>query len=338
MTISEKIQNIKNAIYIKDVDSDHLIINNKLKIEIKTYIELKKSDFTQISKADIVKLYTQQNLIDLFSDNKMNIDKNNSNVFNSFCSFVEKEEDGKSNYSSMCISNETTSAKSFINNFYSPKKILEKKLRNSYYQKLITKNITSINLSKKLNYNIFIYDWDDTLFPTTFLSKQSELTNEIKEILKNMETHIKELLNESLNKGYVFIITNSRKGWVEDCAKKFYPNLEILKKIDIISARDLYENESPYDEKKWKERAFLKIKEDFKLFKENIVNLICIGDSEFEIEAGKKLSKEFCNVVIKNIKLKNKPNLNELMKEISWMNKEINRLYSFSKNLSIELG
>ena len=336
MTIIEKLHSIKNATYVKDDDSDHLIINNKFTIEIKNFYNQEKIKYIQFPKADIIKLYLKENFKDLFPYEKSNIDKNNNILFNSFCSnFSENEEECKNNYSNS--TNETSFTKSFNNNFYPPKKMLEKKLRKSYYQKLITKNVTSTNLSKKLHYNIFIYDWDDTLFPNTFLKKQNELTPEIKETIKIMESNVKELLNKSLNEGYVFIITNSNKRWVEDCAKEFYPNLKILKKIDIISARDLYESEHPFDGNKWKERAFLKIKEDFKLYKENIVNIICIGDSECEIEAGKKLSKEFYNAVIKNIKLKNEPNLTELIKEISWLNSEINRLYLFSKNLSIEL-
>ena len=340
MTITEKLHTIKNVIYIKNDDSDHLIINNKFNIEIKNFYDQEISQYIQVPKAALLKLCIKEKIIDLFCYDKIDDEKINSIKFSSFCSnFTEKDEECKGEYSnSFSNSSDKTSSKSFINISFSPKEKLEKKLRKSYYQKLISKNVISNNLTKKLNYNIFIYDWDDTLFPTTFLSTQNELTSETKEILENIESNAIEILNKSVNKGYVFIITNSNKGWVEDCSKKFYPNLDILlKKIDIISARDLYESEDPYNGKMWKEKTFFKIKEDFKLDKENLTNIICIGDSEFEIEAGQKLSKEFYNVVIKNIKLKHKPSLKELKKEIFWINTEISRLYSFSKNVSIEL-
>ena len=97
--------------------------------------------------------------------------------------------------------------------------------------------------------NIFIFDWDDTLFFTSHLNrnKDSILTSrelpkrELKK-MKEIEFYVDRILNKALSYGMVFIITNSSDGWIQKSAKLFYPELTpILNRINIISARSLFE-------------------------------------------------------------------------------------------------
>ena len=139
-------------------------------------------------------------------------------------------------------------------------------LRQSYYQRLIHKNIEYTKSTIKNN-TIFIFDWDDTLFFTTHINPSENNTffyesQTEKKFMNRIEYYVSEILNKALSKGEVFIITNSGDGWVNACAKFYYPNLiPILNKINIISARDLYQKEYPNDPTTWKiiDRQMLRV-------------------------------------------------------------------------------
>ena len=141
--------------------------------------------------------------------------------------------------------------KSFNNNMTIKKKKSERNfsLRKSYYYRLISQNLVSMNKSIIKNNTIFIFDWDDTLFFTTHINPSENNTffyesKTEKKFMNRIEFYVSEILNKALSKGEVAIITNSGDGWVHACAKFYYPNLiPILKKINIISVRDLYEKE-----------------------------------------------------------------------------------------------
>ena len=88
----------------------------------------------------------------------------------------------------------------------------------------------------------------------------------------------------------------------------------IKKGVHIISARDLYESETSID--KWKSLAFLNLKKDcsVNLDDDTTTNLIVIGDSKYEMEAGELLSKKTEKCIIKSIKLNECPSTQELIK------------------------
>ena len=191
---------------------------------------------------------------------------------------------------------------------------------------------------------MFIFDWDDTLFFTTHLNPSKnnlffyENANE-KKIMETIESYIEEILNKSLSKGTVLIITNSSKGWVESCAKFYYPNLiPILKKIYIISARELYSEKYPGDPLTWKINAFNDLKERFNFIKCKITNIICIGDDNSEIIAAKKLGESINECLVKTIKFREAPKLDELIKQLILINDQILRVYKYPKNLTIQVN
>ena len=197
--------------------------------------------------------------------------------------------------------------------------------RKSFYQKLISKNILNINKEKIKNNTLFIFDWDDTLFFTTHLNPSKnnlffyENENE-KRMMKSIEYYIEEIFNKALNKGTVLIITNSSEGWVEACARFYYPNLiSVLKDIYIISSRELYQEKYPREPETWKIRTFNDLKEKFN-FEECVSNIICFGDDNNEIIAAKKLGENINNCLIKTVKFRDKPNLKEIFKQLILIN------------------
>ena len=215
-------------------------------------------------------------------------------------------------------------------------------IRQSYLAKLITKKIWNPNNNEKKFNSIIIFDWDDTLLPTSFLSPGGNFNANMKlskddytKLLK-IEKKVLELLTKAIEKGDVYIITNAGKGWVEFSSKLYYPSIiDILSKIKIISAREEYEKIFPGDSRKWKIQAFLNLQKyvDVKL----VTNLICLGDSSFEIEAGRILASKFSEAFIKTIKFKEIPKLDDLIKQLNAVCNQFNYIYSTVKNLTIRV-
>jgi hypothetical protein len=117
-------------------------------------------------------------------------------------------------------------------------------IRNSYIQRLVSKALFLPNNKPKSHNSLIIFDWDDTLLPTTFLTQGGAynenmiLTDSEKKKIEKLEKSALNLLNISISKGDVYIITNAGLGWVEFSEKKYYTKIyEILPKIKIISAK-----------------------------------------------------------------------------------------------------
>ena len=189
--------------------------------------------------------------------------------------------------------------------------------------------------------NLFIFDWDNTLLPTYYLSHENiidenYLPSEYLEIFSLLEILVYKLLKKSLEKGFVYIITNSSIGWVEYTINKYFPKLtKLIKYINIISAKNVYKDIFPDDKKMWKNKAFLSLKENINL--NLITNIICIGDLSIDLEAGKNLAREIGNCFIKTIKFKEQPDPEDIIKQITLILTKFNYIYSRPKNLSIIL-
>ena len=215
-------------------------------------------------------------------------------------------------------------------------------IRNTYIAKLIYKQIWKPSVEIKTHNSLIIFDWDDTLLCTTFLTPKGYFDEDIvlnekeKEKGQKLEISVYNLLKICIEKGDVYIITNAGPGWVEFSAEKFYPNiLKLLKKIKIISARGEYEEKYPNDSRQWKIETFLNLKNNLNM---NLVtNIICCGDSVFEMEAGKILASKFDQAFIKTIKFRESPKPEELNKQLRLVIDQFNGIYSAVKNLTIRV-
>ena len=76
----------------------------------------------------------------------------------------------------------------------------------------------------KTHQTVIIFDWDDTLIPTTFLIPYQQLIYQppsrplpqtISRRLTEIDEHASKLLEKSKKHGQVLIITNAAAGWVE---------------------------------------------------------------------------------------------------------------------------
>ena len=218
----------------------------------------------------------------------------------------------------------------------------EETLRGSYISKLISTRIWNPELKNNHHNSLIIFDWDDTLLPTSFLvsdvSSQQDIELSKKEIkkMKKIEQKVGSILEKSIEKGKTYIITNAYACWIEYTIKKFYSNIiNIFDKIKIISARNEYEYIFPGNARQWKIEAFLNILKDVDIKK--VTNIVCMGDSLFEIEAGRILSSKFTRAFIKTVKFKETPKLDELLEQLKVICDKFGFIYSSINNLNIKL-
>lgn len=91
------------------------------------------------------------------------------------------------------------------------------------------------------------------------------------------------------------IVTSSKEGWVDSCLQNLMPDtLKTIKKfkIRVESARQQYSEDHPLEEHRWKEYCFTRIVNDLKLCKNTLLNLMVVGDSDYEMMAGKKVQSD----------------------------------------------
>ena len=93
----------------------------------------------------------------------------------------------------------------------------EQEIRNTYFAKLIYKNVLCSQIRPKTFNSLIILDWDDTLLCTSFLAARNGLdfTTEIKlnrrdkEKISTLEDSVLKLLTLCVEKGDTYIITNA---------------------------------------------------------------------------------------------------------------------------------
>jgi phosphoglycolate phosphatase-like HAD superfamily hydrolase len=134
-----------------------------------------------------------------------------------------------------------------------------------------------------VGHSLIIFDWDDTLLPTTWLLRKgllpgSVLSTGVMEMFEELSLQIIRVIEYAQTFGRVVIITNSEKGWVPECAGAFMPKIvPTLKKIDIYSARN-----EKLPAEAWKKKAFKR--EMYKTYGRSDLqrNVVSIGDSLHE--------------------------------------------------------
>ena len=215
-------------------------------------------------------------------------------------------------------------------------------IRNSYIQKLVSMKLYLPKNRPKTHNSLIIFDWDDTLLPTSYLTQVGFFNPNMninaidQKKISKIEKSAYKILKLAISKGDAYIITNAEEGWVEYSIQRFYPKLyEILPKINIISARGEWENTYPGDSREWKIQTFLRLQE--RLNKKLVTNIICLGDSFCEMEAGRVLAKCFREAFVKTIKFKEFPKLDDLNKQLLLVFNQFNSICSAVKNLTIRV-
>ena len=312
--------------------------------EITSKNNISKDGLESLSNKE--KEYSQQNE-SFESQNSSTSDSNNNDLGNYQgikSDIIEKNECSDDSFENNQTQKRKHSAPSETEKFFLNFMKIERETRGAYFNKLLLKGFLNLeNRESNMKTNrIFIFDWDDTLLCTTVLSpggyfddNRVILPGRLKKI-KHLESLVKKLLTNATEKGDTYIITNSEQGWVEYSCKRFFPNVyDLLSKIKIISARALYEKKYPNNYKTWKNMAFNDIIKNYDL---NIPsNVICMGDSTYEMEAAHALSNKFQDGFIKAIKFKELPRVDELISQLNLILEKFDFIYSACKNWTITI-
>ena len=320
--------NIENNIIDKTVDvkqeEDDLNLNHIFFQKHKSF----DSSYNFYKKNDIM----NSNKIIENSNDELNSEKNNESIISDYADISQDMLNFNNN-------NKKGIEKS------KNKEINAKKIRDKYYNKLITKLEWNPFKKEKIINNLFFFDWDDTLLCTSYLQPTGalidmEINKRDKDIISDLDSLVSKLLLKTMNIGIVFIVTNGAPGWVELSSTKFYPKTaKILQKIKVVSARGLCERKFPGDMRQWKRVAFKFALDTLHDINKNIVtNIICLGDSNIEMEASYYLKECFPNAYLKTIKFKESPTHIELQKELKIINIQLDSIINnYNKNLSVKV-
>lgn len=193
-----------------------------------------------------------------------------------------------------------------------------------------------------------IFDWDDTVLPSTWvqcqglrLDESSELTAWHREQLAEVAATAAETLRIAKQHGTVVIVTNAERGWVELSCQKFLPTLyPAIEGVKVLSARTTYESSqcsSPLD---WKLRAFEA--EIRRLFgadtlnsSEKRKNILSLGDSVHEREALLRATAQLPNCVAKSLKFVERPDISQICKQHSLVTNCFERIVHHDGNLDL---
>jgi len=169
-----------------------------------------------------------------------------------------------------------------------------------------------------------IFDWDDTLLPTTWIEAQglrlddySTPTEDQRVKLQSMAEQAMKTLEIAKMHGKVIVVTNAGHGWVEQSCQKFMPSLgPLLRDLKIVSARSAYEPRGVALASEWKYFAFqseiFEFCESFNADRSS--NIISVGDSPHERQALIRVT-EGLNSCVKALKLTERPGLDQLVDE-----------------------
>lgn len=189
---------------------------------------------------------------------------------------------------------------------------------------------------------LIILDWDDTLFPTTWIVKNNiNIENDIekykKEFIK-LDKLLYKTFKKLLNYGQVAIITNAMLKWVLMSLKVLPITSKLINnKIQIISARDECEN-SDIELKYWKTVIFNDyVTLNFKNQK-SVQNILSIGDAEYEINALINLNdKKYKKRLLKAVKFIPMPKYEVLLEQIEILNESIENICNQTSHMDLKI-
>jgi len=200
---------------------------------------------------------------------------------------------------------------------------------------------------------LIIFDWDDTLLPTSWLGEQGLLGEEEEEavISPEVDAQLQALadlvavtLEAAKRRGSVAIVTNAGHGWVEISCRAFLPSLEAhLAGVRVVSARGCHETHGVFAPARWKYLAFKELVGEFCSASGDTEELprrrsiVSLGDSEHEMEALKWVTAGIeCHA--KCLKFVQKPCLEDLMEEHELVACLVDSVLDHDGDLDHEIG
>mmetsp|Transcript_14646 Transcript_14646/g.59612 ORF Transcript_14646/g.59612 Transcript_14646/m.59612 type:complete len:283 (-) Transcript_14646:222-1070(-) len=195
---------------------------------------------------------------------------------------------------------------------------------------------------------VFLVDWDDTVMPTTFLGDEESrhgflsLSSYARFTFLELDKLVVSVLKKALSQGRVVIVTNAGEGWVQISAARYMPMVSALieeANIEVVSARSAYYESYPEAPLEWKVHAFYDELQEIQI-RSRKVNLVVVGDSLSDQYAAHSVTTRLneesdLSVTLKFVKLIDRPNLEQLKKQMSLLLVNLDRLVKYKSAFDI---
>jgi len=191
---------------------------------------------------------------------------------------------------------------------------------------------------------LIILDWDNTLFPTTWITQNAidvtriadtQYHNSIINYFTELDESLYNFLSKIIKRNKVIIITNAMKNWVTISSSVLPKTSVLLKSIRIISARSRYQDNYKMD--MWKTNCF-QDEVEYELRQINPQNIISIGDALYEYNATVNLyinNKNSVKRYLKTIKFVDTPSKEVLIDQINVLNNSIDKIITTRDHVDI---
>eukprot|EP00428_Durinskia_dybowskii_P015351 CAMPEP_0170212508 /NCGR_PEP_ID=MMETSP0116_2-20130129/5872_1 /TAXON_ID=400756 /ORGANISM="Durinskia baltica, Strain CSIRO CS-38" /LENGTH=406 /DNA_ID=CAMNT_0010463047 /DNA_START=38 /DNA_END=1256 /DNA_ORIENTATION=+ len=196
--------------------------------------------------------------------------------------------------------------------------------------------------------SLIIFDWDDTLFPTSWLAQRgllfaedlSSFTESQRNDMSKLADSVAATLTKAMMHGKVVIVTNAVAGWVQDSCLRLLPSLAaVVAEVEVFSARSAFEPTGLRSPTDWKICAFRAEVTAFcqGLSADQHVNIISAGDSVHEHCALLQATSEREQCFAKSLKFAPKPNVQLLVEEHRLAAGSFEEIMTFDGDLDIDV-
>eukprot|EP00428_Durinskia_dybowskii_P043772 CAMPEP_0170262044 /NCGR_PEP_ID=MMETSP0116_2-20130129/30905_1 /TAXON_ID=400756 /ORGANISM="Durinskia baltica, Strain CSIRO CS-38" /LENGTH=262 /DNA_ID=CAMNT_0010513113 /DNA_START=75 /DNA_END=863 /DNA_ORIENTATION=- len=183
---------------------------------------------------------------------------------------------------------------------------------------------------------LIIFDWDDTLCPTTHHAWGPRSATRAAMGFDEHEKAVEELLRVAASLGSVCIVSMAKTGWIEETTRLLLPRLkDVMCELDVhVSlARRIPPQSGRFDacsdgtcssSRVLKRRAMSKLIRDFTAKNGGCNNIVGVGDSEAERQALQDAvmgrgRPEMCHC--KTLKFRSEPTVGELTEQVRELTK-----------------
>jgi len=206
----------------------------------------------------------------------------------------------------------------------------------------------------KPNQTIIIFDWDDTLCPSTTCMRSHGLNvlgappeGMVAQQLEDLSHEVCSLLEQAATLAEkVVVVTNAEEGWVDLSCKAWLPYLkDTLTNCEVASARSMWEPRGIASPAGWKARAFEDVIDRFysQYKHQSWKNIISIGDAPHEREALSRVvrwapSGQGKRCRSKSVKFVLRPSIVQLIREIQLLRESLKEIVWHDDDLDLHFS